>query len=167
MQCYYGNKLKNRTIETNTEVNIYNDITTYADENCSAASNNNNCGNIKQDTHQIPDEVMHPKDLLRNMFIKNYKETLDKELQDRLIHTQLSKKTGKSIIIAANDIVKDILETIENPNSWELNCLVYVTAIACKEYNNDIQRIEPEKAKEKPDMPKWIYHLEELISQVR
>ena len=177
MQCYYGNKLKNRTIETNTEVNIYNDITTYADENCSAASNNNNCdndinegnnrGNIMQDTHQIADEVMHPKDLLRNMFIKNYKETLDKELQDRLIHTRLSKKIGKNIIIAANDIVKDILETIENPNSWELNCLVYVTAIACKEYNNDIQRIEPEKAKEKPDMPKWIYHLEELISQVR
>ena len=84
--------IKNRTIETNTEVNNYNDITTYADENCSAASNNNNCdndinegnkrGNIKQDTHQIPDDVMHPKDLLRNMFIKNYKETLDKELQD-------------------------------------------------------------------------------------
>ena len=37
----------------------------------------------------------------------------------------------------------------------------------CKEYNNDIQRIEPEKATEKLDMPRWIYHLEESISQVR
>ena len=64
--------IKNRTIETNTEVNNYNDIATNVDENYSAASNNNNCdndinkgnnrGNIKQDTHQIPDEVMHPKD---------------------------------------------------------------------------------------------------------
>ena len=88
--------IENRTIETNTEVNNYNDITTNAHENCSAASNNNNCDNdidngnnrdsIKQDAHQIPDEVTHIKDLLRNTFIKNYEETSEKELQDRLIH---------------------------------------------------------------------------------
>ena len=35
--------IENRTIETNTEVNNYNDITTNADENCSASSDNNNC----------------------------------------------------------------------------------------------------------------------------
>ena len=89
--------IENRTIETNTEVNNYNDITTNAHEICSAASNNNNCDNdinndknrdnIKRDAYQIPDEVMHLKDLLRSMFIKNYKEILKKELQDRLIHT--------------------------------------------------------------------------------
>ena len=39
--------------------------------------------------------------------------------------------------------------------------------MTCKEYNNNIRRIEPEKAKEKLDMPKWIYHLEESISRVR
>ena len=169
--------IENRTIETNTEVNNYNDITTNADENCSAASSNNKCDNdidngnnrdnIKRDSHQIPDKVTHLKDLLRNTFIKNYKETLEKELQDRLIHTRLNKKIDKNIIIAANDIAKDVLETIENPDFWELNCLIYATAMTCKEYNNDIQRIEPEKAKEKLDMPKWIYHLEESISRVR
>ena len=169
--------IENRTIETNTEVNNYNDITTNANENCSAASNNNNCDNdidngnnrdnIKRDSHQIPDKVTHLKDLLRNTFIKNYKETLEKELQDRLIHTRLNKKIDKNIIIAANDIAKDVLETIENPDFWELNCLIYATAMTCKEYNNDIRRIEPEKAKEKLDMPKWIYHLEESISRVR
>ena len=106
--------IENRTIGTNTEVNNYNDITTNADENCSAASSSNNCDNdvdngnnrdnIKRETHQIPDEVVHVKDLLRNTFIKNYKETLEKELQDRLIHTRLNKKIDKNIIIAANDI---------------------------------------------------------------
>ena len=101
------------------------------------------------------------------MFIKNYKETLQKEVQERLIHTRLNKKIDKDIIIAANDIAKDILENIENPEFWELNCLIYATAMTCKEYNNDIRRIEPEKAKEKLDMPKWIYHLEESISRVR
>ena len=39
--------------------------------------------------------------------------------------------------------------------------------MTCKGYNNDIQTIEPEKAKEKLDMPKWIYQLEESISRVR
>ena len=39
--------------------------------------------------------------------------------------------------------------------------------MTCKGYNNDIHIIEPEKAKEKLDMPKWIYQLEESISQVR
>ena len=57
--------IENRTIETNTQMNNYNDISTNAHENCSAASNNNNCDNdinnsdnrdnIKQDAHQIPD----------------------------------------------------------------------------------------------------------------
>ena len=105
-------------------MNNYNDITTNTDENCSTASNNSNCDNdinnsndtdnIKQDAHQIPDEVTHLKDLLRNTFIKSYKETLEKELQDRLIRTRLNKKVDKNIIIAASDIAKDILETIDN-----------------------------------------------------
>ena len=125
--------IENRIIETNTEVNNYNDIATNADENCSAASNNNKCDddidngnnrdNIKRDAHQIPDEVTYLKDLLRNTFIKNYKETFDRELQDRLIHTQLNKKIDKNIIIAANDIAKDILETIENPDFWDFDYL--------------------------------------------
>ena len=112
--------------------------------------------------YQIPDEI-----LLRNTFIKNYKEALDKELQDRLINPRLNKKIDKNIIIAADNIAKKILETIENPDFWELNCLIYVTAMMCKEYNNDIQTIKPEKLKEKLDMPKWICHLQESISRVR
>ena len=125
--------IENRSIETNTEVNNHNDITTNADENCSAASSGNNCDNdidngnnrdnIKRDAHQIPDEVTHLKDLPRNTFIKNYKETLEKELQDRLIHTRLNKKINRNIIIAANDIAKDILETIENPDFGSLTVL--------------------------------------------
>ena len=76
--------IENRTSEANTEVNNYNDITTNVDENCSAASNNNSCDNdinncnnrdnIKQDAYQIPDEVTHLKDLLKNTFIKNYRD---------------------------------------------------------------------------------------------
>ena len=77
------------------------------------------------------------------MLIKNYKETLEKELQDRLIHIRLNKKIDKNIIIAANDIAKDVLETIKNPVFWGLNCLIYATAMTCKEYNNDIRRNEP------------------------
>ena len=169
--------IESRTNETNTEMNNYNDNTTNADNNCSAASNKNNRDNdisnrdnrenIKRDVYQIPDEVTHLKDLLRDTFIKNYKETLEKELYDRLINTRLNKKIDKNIIIAANDIAKEILETTENPGFWELNCLIYATAMMCKGYNNDIQTMEPEKAKEKLDIPKWIYQLEESISRVR
>ena len=113
---------ENRTTEANTEINNYNDITAKCDENCSAASNNNNCDNdinrenIKRDTHQIPDEDAHLKDLLRNTFIKNYKQTLEKELQHILMPIPLNNKIDKNIIIAANDIAKDILETIEHPD---------------------------------------------------
>ena len=56
---------------------------------------------------------------------------------------------------------------MENPDFWELNCFIYATAMTCKEHDNDIRRIEPEKAKEKLYMPKWIYHLEESIKRVR
>ena len=69
--------------------------------------------------------------------------------------------------MTANYIAKEILETIEKPGFQELNCFIYASAITCKEYNNVIQIIEPEKVKEKPDMPKWIYHLEESINRAR
>ena len=106
--------IENRTIETNTEMNIYDDNATNADKNCSAASNNNNCENdinngnnrenIKRDVHQTPDEITHLKDLQRDTYIKNYKYKLEKELQDRLINTRLNKKIDKNMIMAANDI---------------------------------------------------------------
>ena len=61
-------------------MNNYNDITTNADESCSAASNNNNCDNdidignnrdnIERDTHQIPDKVTDLKDLLKPRSLK-------------------------------------------------------------------------------------------------
>ena len=135
----------------------------FKNNNCdNDIDSGNNRENIKRDVHQIPDEI-----LLRNTFIKNYKEALEKELQDRLINPQLNKKIDKNIIIAANNIAKKILETIENPDFWELNCLIYITGMMCKEYNNDIQTIKREKSKEKLDMPKWICHLQESISRVR
>ena len=68
-----------------------------------------------RDVHQTPDEITHLKDLLRDTFIKNYKETLEKELQDRLKNTRLNKKIDKDIIIAANDIAKEVLETNSPP----------------------------------------------------
>ena len=89
--------------------------------------------------HQTPDEVTHLKDLLRYTFIKNYKETLGKGLHYQLINTRLNKKIDKNVIIAANDIANKILETIENSGFWELNCLIYATAMTCEEYNIDIQ----------------------------
>ena len=115
--------IENRTIGTNTEMNNYNDNTTNADKNCSATSNDNNCDNdisqcynrenIKRDVHQIPDEILHLIDLLRYIFIKNYEETLEKKLHNTLINTRPNKKIDKNIIIAANDIAKEILETTE------------------------------------------------------
>ena len=50
---------------------------------------------------------------LRNdTFIKNYKETLEKKLQDRLINTRLNKKIDQNTITALNDIAKEILQNI-------------------------------------------------------
>ena len=137
-------------------------MTIQPHKNCSAASNSNNCDNdidngdntenIKRDMHQMPDEITHLKDLLRDMFIKNYNETLEKELQDRLINTRLNKNINKNITIVANAIAKEILETTENPGFLDINCPIYATALTCKEYNNDIHTIELEKSKEKLDM---------------
>ena len=69
--------------------------------------------------------------------------------------------------MTANYIAKEILETIDKLGFQELNSFIYATAITCKEYNNDIQIIEPEKVKEKPDIAKWIHHLGESISRAR
>ena len=39
--------------------------------------------------------------------------------------------------------------------------------MTCKEYNNNIRTIDRQKVKEKLDMSKWIYNLEESISRMR
>ena len=63
---------------------------------------------------------------------------------------------------------KKSYKTLKNSDFLELNRLVYTTAvITCKEYNNDTKTIETNKTKEQTDMPKSMYHLEELKNRVR
>ena len=73
--------------------------------------------------HQIPDEILHLIDLLRDIFIKNYEETLEKKLHNTLINTRPNKKIDKNKIIAAKDTPKEILETIEISGIGKLTVL--------------------------------------------
>ena len=73
--------------------------------------------------HQIPDEILHLIDLLRDIFIKNYEETLEKKLHNTLINTRPNKKIDKNKIIAAKDTANEILETIEISGIGKLTVL--------------------------------------------
>ena len=115
---------------------------------------------------QITPEVSNIKESIREQFKINFETTLTGNLKDRQINTKLNKKLDKNIIIAVNDIAKEILESIESPNYHDINCLIYATAVTCKAYIQDIQQ-KPANQKESNTLPKWLHHLEQSINRVR
>ena len=106
---------------------------------------------------QITSEVSNIKEGNREQFKINFETTLTANLKDRQINTKLNKKLDKNIIIAVNDIAKEILESIESPNYHDINCLIYATAVICKAYKQDIQQ-KPTSRKESNTLPKWLHH---------
>ena len=78
---------------------------------------------------QITPEISNIKDSIREQFKINFETTLRANLYDRQINTKLNKNLDKNIIIAVNDIAKEILEFIENPNYHDSNYLIYATAV--------------------------------------
>ena len=81
---------------------------------------------------QITPEVSNIKESIREQFKINFETTLTANLKDRQINTKLNKNLDKNIIIAVNDIAKEILESIESPNYHDINCLIYATAVTLK-----------------------------------
>ena len=81
---------------------------------------------------QSTPEVSNFKESIREQFKKKIQTTLTANLSNninRQINTKLNKNLDKNIIIAVNDIPKEILESIESPNYHDIYCLTYATAV--------------------------------------
>ena len=109
---------------------------------------------------QITPEVSNIKGSIREQFKINFETILTANLKDRQVNTKCNKNLDKNIIIAVNDIAKEILESIESPNYHDINCLIYATDVTCKAYIQDIQQ-KPASQKESNILPKWLPHLEQ------
>ena len=110
---------------------------------------------------QITPEVSNIK-----QFKINFETILTANLKDWQVNTKRNKNLDKNIIIAVNDIAKEILESIESPNYHDINCLIYAGAVTCKAYIQDIQQ-KPANQKESNTLPKCLHHLEQSINRVR
>ena len=118
----------------------------------------------QKQTVELPNESANDpiKESLTTIFKRNYDNYIRKDLSDRTIDTTTNKKIKKSILDAANDVMRDHLNRIENVTLWEINCTIYSIAISCKELNNYVSTTE----KRKNEPPKWITSIENNINRI-
>ena len=101
--------LQNQNIE---ETNTDNSGTTINDNTyVNDITGSNNSSIIIE---PITPEVCNIKESIREQFKINSETTLTGNLKDQQINTKLNKKLNKNIVIAVNDIAKQILESIES-----------------------------------------------------
>ena len=119
----------------------------------------------QEQTVELPDESANApiKELLITILKRNYDNYIHKDLSDQTVDTTTNKKIKNSLLDAANNVMRDHLNRIENVTLWEINCTIYSIAISCKELNNGVSTTE----KRKNEPPKWITSIENNINRIR
>ena len=67
------------------------------------------------------------------LFNKNLESLKTKPLE--LCHntTQINKKLDEKIISTINDICREVLQSLSNIDYWDINYIIYVAAVTCKD----------------------------------
>ena len=161
-----ASRVEQRKIATttqNTEINAVNAVANNEMQNI----NETDIKHIieQEQTVELPDESANApiKELLITIFKCNYDNYIHKDLSDQTVDTTTNKKIKNSLLDAANNVMRDHLNRIENVTLWEINCTIYSIAISCKELNNDVSTTE----KRKNEPPKWITSIENNINRIR
>ena len=89
------------------------------------------------------------KESFTTIFKRNYDNYFHKDLSDRTIDTTTNKKIMKSLLDAANDVMRDHINRIENVTLSEINCTIYSIAVSCKELNNNVTKLRRERTNDR------------------
>ena len=102
-----------------------------------------------------------------SLFKKNLESLKTKPLQQRHDTTRINKKLDEKVISTINDICGERLQSFSNIDYSNINFIIYVAAITCKEFNNDVISSPPRTNNERIQTPKWITQLEASITNKR
>ena len=101
------------------------------------------------------------------LFNKNLESLKTKPLELHYNTNRINKKLDEKVISTINDICGEAVKSLAHIDYWHVNYIIYVAAIAYKEFKNGIISCPPKSTNERIQTPKWITQQEVSIINTR
>ena len=79
--------------------------------------------------------------------------------------TKCNKKVTGDVIKAIKFLASNTIKEVHEPSSFEINALLYTSAVTAKEHLNDLKEIPKQRLKKTP--PMWLNSIESKITTLR
>ena len=152
----------------------YGTITTSTSENMS--TNEDNClesSNIEStsDSIIIPTIILLGEsqkmslEILRPIFEPNYEIVKNQNIDQRVYPKKCNKSVTDDVIKVIDFLASNTLKEIHEPSYFDINALLYTSAVTAKEHLNDLKEIPKQSFKKAPQ--KWFNSIKSKITALR
>ena len=97
-------------------------------------------------------------EISRPIVERNYETVKNQNIDQRVHSTKCNKKVASDIIKAIKFLASNTIKEVREPSSFEINALLYTSAVTAKEDLNDLKEIPKQRLKKAP--PKWLNKIE-------
>ena len=104
-------------------------------------------------------------EILRPMFQRNYETIKNQSIDERVYPTKFNKKLSNDVIKVIDFLANNAIKELKKPKHFDINTLLYTSAITAKEYVNDLTELNKKSPKKYP--PKWLDNIENKIAVLR
>ena len=123
----------------NSQVNEQTDCR----NNCSEITNSLNCGSHEESQPTLEPLTITQQECFQTMkplFERNYETINRQSINERTFTTEIMKHPSDDVLRVIDQLVKQKLSQIENPNYLDIDVLLYTAAVTTKEYLNDLNK---------------------------
>ena len=123
----------------NSQVNEQSDCR----NNCSETANSLNCGSHEESQPTLEPLTITQQECFQTMkplFERNYETINRQSINERTFTTEIMKHPSDDVLRVIDQLVKQKLSQIENPNYLDIDVLLYTAAVTTKEYLNDLNK---------------------------
>ena len=139
------------TVTTNIVENV-----TLNEDNCLEKNNtaNNKDSSIDQSFLSLNPSQEALLQILRPMFQRNYETIKNQSIGEKDYSTKCNKKLSDDVTKVIDFLANNAIKELDNSELFDINALLYTSAITAKEYVNDLKELS--KKRPKKSLPKWL-----------
>ena len=105
-------------------------------------------------------------EVLRPIFERNYETIKKQSIEERVYSTNCSKTLSDDVIKVIDFTSMNKLNELLKPNFFDINVLIYTTAVTANEHKGDLKENANQRSKTY-NHPKWIISIENKINKLK
>ena len=105
-------------------------------------------------------------EVLRPIFERNYEIIKKQSIEERVYSTNCSKTLSDDVIKVIDFTSINKLNELIKPNFFDINVLIYTTAVTTNEHKGDLKENANQRSKTY-NPPKWIINIENKINKLK